>query len=92
MTKILKRINDLPVALRAAIASVMVFLGLGVASAAAAPPTLPADPLAGGMGDAQGAAQTWVITYGVPVVVALVILGGLIRLGLKWLKRGLRAI
>lgn len=92
MNKILSTIKRLPVALRVAMLSVGIFLGLGVGSAAAAPPTLPADPLAGGMGDAQGAAQTWVITYGVPVVVALVILGGLIRLGLKWLRRGLRAI
>lgn len=92
MTKFLAFINRIRTALRVFGATVALFLGFGVASAAAAPPTLPADPLAGGMGDAQGAAQTWVITYGVPVVVALVILGGLIRLGIKWLRRGLRSV
>lgn len=51
-------------------------------------PTMPFDPLGGGMGDAQAAAQTWITAYGVPVVVALVVLGALIKLGLRWLRRG----
>lgn len=49
--------------------------------------TVPADPLDGAMGDTQASIQTWVVTYAVPVLVGLTVLGLLIRLGLKMLRR-----
>lgn len=49
--------------------------------------TLPADPTAGALADIETNVQSWVITYGVPVVFTLLTLGILIRLGMKWAKR-----
>ena len=54
--------------------------------------TVPADPLAGAMGNAQGSIQTWVTSYGVPVLVGLTLFGILLRLGVKWLKRVGRSV
>jgi hypothetical protein len=49
--------------------------------------TLPADPTGGAMLEAETSIQSWVLDYGVPVVVTLTVLGILIRLGMKWLLR-----
>lgn len=49
--------------------------------------TLPADPTAGAMADIETSVQTWVITYGIPVVFTLLTLGILVRLGMKWARR-----
>lgn len=63
-------------------------LGTLVAPTAfAAPRTIPADPTGGQMAIVQDKTQTWVLTYGVPVLFGLLILGILIRLGVKWARR-----
>lgn len=67
-------------------------LSFGTGGASAAPPTLPADPTAGAMGDLQGSVQTWVMTYGAPTLFALIFLGILIRLGVKWTKRAGKSV
>ena len=54
--------------------------------------TIPADPTDGAMSDIETSVQTWVITYGVPVLFTLLLLDVLIKLGLKWARRGARAI
>jgi len=56
------------------------------------PATLPTDPLGGAMATSEASVQTWVITYGVPTVVTLTVLGVLIRLGLKWLRRAGKSV
>lgn len=55
--------------------------------AAAAPPTIPADPTGGALADVQTGVQTWVLTYGVPVLFGLILLGILIRLGMRWARK-----
>lgn len=62
-------------------------LALVGGQASAAPPTLPADPTGGAMGDVQTSVQTWVLTYGAPVLFGLVALGILISVGRRWAKR-----
>jgi hypothetical protein len=62
-------------------------LGFSGASFADFTRTLPADPTGGAMATAETSIQTWVLTYGVPVLVTLTVLGILIRLALKWIKR-----
>lgn len=49
--------------------------------------TLPADPTGGAMASAETSIQTWVLTYGVPVLFTLTLLGILIRVGIKWVRR-----
>lgn len=44
------------------------------------------------MATSEASVQTWVITYGVPTVVTLTVLGVLIRLGLKWLRRAGKSV
>lgn len=63
------------------------FVGGGFASAQSSPPTLPADPTGGALDDAGTTVQTWVLTYAVPVIFALTLLGIMVRLGRKWLRR-----
>lgn len=67
-------------------------LTFGTGGASAAPPTLPADPTGGAMGDMQTEVQDWVLTYGAPVLFGLIILGILIRIGTKWTKRAGKAV
>lgn len=74
------------------VAIVMSVLTFGVSGAGATPPTLPADPTGGAMGDVQTNVQTWVLTYGAPVLFALIALGILIRLGTKWAKRAGKSV
>jgi len=57
----------------------------GIASAA--PATIPADPTGGYMADSQDFVQTWVLTYGVPVLFGLTLLGIGIKLARRWMKR-----
>lgn len=63
--------------------------GLAFASggASAAPPTLPADPLGGAMGDTSDDIITWVTTYAVPAIIVVTVFGIIIRLGMKYLRR-----
>jgi len=61
-------------------------------AAAHADVTVPADPTGGALGDTQSSVQTWVVTYGVPVVFGLMLLGILIRLAVKWAKKAGRMV
>ena len=54
--------------------------------------TVPADPTAGQMDTMQTSVQSWVLTYGVPVLFGLILLGILIRLATKWVKRAARSV
>jgi len=54
--------------------------------------TVPADPTAGALTDVQNSVITWVVDYGVPTLFALIILGILIRLGIKWAKKAGRSV
>lgn len=80
---------------RARVASVLVsaaMLVVGTVSSAQAVPTLPADPT-GGAGDTFiTGLQTWVLTYGVPLIFGLLLLGTIIRVAVKYVKRGARSI
>lgn len=80
-------------------AALSVMLGLGVAFAgpasAAVPsvdPTLPADPSGGAVGSTWTAIQGWVLGSGAAMLFGLTGLGILIRLALKYMKRGARAV
>lgn len=54
--------------------------------------TVPADPTGGQMDTMQTGVQGWVLTYGVPVLFGLTLLGILIRTGTKWVKRAARSV
>lgn len=56
------------------------------------PVTVPLDPTGGQMDIVQGGVQTWVLTYGIPVLFGLTLLGVLIRLGLKWFRKAAKAV
>lgn len=71
--------------------AVMVGTVLGGGSYAFAS-TVPADPTDGALVDVQNRVITWVVTYGVPTLFALIILGILIRLGVKWAKKAGRSV
>lgn len=65
---------------------------IGGGAAFAAPPTttgvtIPDDPTGGYMGAAQTKIQTWALTIGVPVLLGLTLVGVLIKMGRRWLKR-----
>lgn len=65
---------------------------LGFASPTFAAVTIPADPTGGAMGDVQSGVQTWTLTYGLPALFGLILLGILIRLGIRWTKRAGRSV
>lgn len=69
-------------------------LGFGVNAFAAAPRdiSIPADPTGGAYDDMSGKLVTWVTTYGVPTLFGLALLGILIRLGYRWMKRAAKAV
>ena len=54
--------------------------------------TLPADPVSGGMSAIGNNVITWVTTSGVPILLALVALGIVLRLIIRIVKRGARAV
>lgn len=92
MRNFLNRLSSFPARLLAVVLSVAVGgFALG-GSASAAPPTIPADPTGGAMADVQTNVQTWVLTYGVPALFALIIVGILIRLAVRWTKRAGRSV
>lgn len=61
-------------------------------AAFAAPQTIPADPTGGAMGDVVGGVSEWVVDYGAPALFLLILLGILIRLGVRWMKRAGRSV
>lgn len=73
---------------------VMSTLAVVGTSFAAAPSvvTVPVDPTGGQMDTVQGSVQTWVLTYGIPVLFGLTLLGVLIRLGVKWFRKAAKAV
>lgn len=92
MNKLNKVIDRLCNRVTLMLAVMLSALTLGTSGAGATPPTLPADPTGGAMGDVQSNVQTWVLTYGAPVLFALIALGILIRLGTKWAKRAGKSV
>lgn len=54
--------------------------------------TLPPDPVSGGMSAIGNNVITWVTTSGVPILLALVALGIVLRLIIRIVKRGARAV
>lgn len=70
---------------------VMAVCGLlvpGFASASTPPVTVPADPTGGQLSGSQGFLQTYVLTYAVPVLFGLALLGIGVRVGLRYMRRG----
>lgn len=73
--------------------SMVVVSTMGLAGGAFAQAvTVPADPSGGQMATMQSSVQSWVITYGAPVLFGLVLLGVLIRLGVKWARKAASAV
>jgi len=54
--------------------------------------TVPADPTDGQLQVVQDGVITFVVDYGAPALFALTLLGILVRLALKWMKRAGRAV
>lgn len=72
-------------------ASVATTVGAGALLAAPAVShaqvTIPADPTGGYMEDAQASVQTWALTVGVPALFGLTLVGILIRMGRRWMRK-----
>lgn len=58
-----------------------------VYSIAALPMTPPADPFDGAISDGALESQSWVTTYGVPVMIGAIVFTALLAVGFKWLDR-----
>lgn len=84
--------HRLAVGLAALTAALGLGLVFGGGAASAAPPTLPADPSGGAVDDTWNAVQSFVLGKGAAVLFGLTGLGILLRLALKYTKRGARAV
>jgi hypothetical protein len=71
-----------------AVAMVLGFAGPAFAATTA----VPADPSAGAMDTVQNGVIDWVTTYGAPVLFALILLGILVRLAVRWVKKAGRSV
>lgn len=71
---------------------VMALTTLGVGAGVSFADTIPADPTGGAMTDVQDNTVTWILTYGVPVVFAMILVGVLIKLGIRWAKKAGRMV
>jgi hypothetical protein len=60
-------------------------------AAAFAQTTPPADPTGGAASDIQAQTTGWVTSYGVPLIVALLVLGLVVSILIKFARRGARA-
>jgi hypothetical protein len=82
---------DRPNRVRQAITAVMVLIGaLAVPAGFAA--AAPADPTGGAMTSLTGDISSWVTTYGVPGLVVLLGLGLIIRVFIRFARRGASAV
>lgn len=70
-----------------AFAVVAGLIGVASASAFAQTYTVPADPTAGGAQALLSGVGTWIVTYGAPMIVGLVLLGLLVRVFIKMARK-----
>lgn len=68
-----------------------VVLGFAGVSFADTVAPLPADPTNGAMASGTNSVRTWVTTYGIPVMIIVIVFSVLIGAGFRWLKRGASA-